>query len=476
MKDIYCLRWSPDGNEILFSAMLSNSSFTNYIIPKLGGKVQPIHLQLNSCWSPDGKLFAGCQIDQKIITLINRETNDTIKTIKLDGDFNWFHEVDWSISGNRLVCLTYEEKNKSFVLWTVNIDGTQQQKIVESNNKIYSPKWSANGDNIYYLQESKGTRNLVKVKISTSDGEAESEPKIINTGLDAYGFSLTKDNKKLIYSKYLINSNLWTLKFSDKGKSFETTKLTSGTIVIKFPTLSPDCEKIAFVNHGNVFLKQVDEEYMEQLTFLNSDCYSPKWSPDGSQLVFFSGSSIRIISLKGVISKVFNKIEIGAQLNWNTDSTILCLKPGNINFYFLNIKTDERKVFFKDDTIGWMYNPISSPDQKKIAAYWDKTVNGLWVISLKDSSQNLLKKGRLFPLKWSPDGKTIYAFEYESTRILSVSTEDGFSQELIKIPFDGVNVLNQDIDITPDGKTIVCTVPEINSDVWMIENFDPDVE
>ena len=33
-----------------------------------------------------------------------------------------------------------------------------------------------------------------------------------------------------------------------------------------------------------------------------------------------------------------------------------------------------------------------------------------------------------------------------------------------------------DIDITPDGKTIICNIEEKNSDVWMIENFDPDVE
>ncbi len=352
-------------------------------------EVQPIHLQLNSCWSPDGKLFAGCQIDQKIITLINRETNDTVKTVKLDGDYNWFHEVDWSISGNRLACLTYKEKNKSFVLWTVNVDGTQQQKIVESNKKIYSPRWSTNSKNIYYLQESKGTRNLVKVEISSSDGGAEGEPKIIYTGLDAYGFSLTKDNKKLIYSKYLINSNLWKLKISDEGKSFETKKLTNGTIAIKFPALSPDCGKIAFVNHGNVFLKQVDEENMEQLTFLASDCYGPKWSPDGNQLAFFSGSSIRIISLEGVISKIFNNIEMGAQLSWNTDSTILCLKPGNIKFLFFEFKNRRPQRSFKDENVGWMYNPISSPDQKKIAVYWDKSINGLWIISLEDSSQNL---------------------------------------------------------------------------------------
>ena len=33
-----------------------------------------------------------------------------------------------------------------------------------------------------------------------------------------------------------------------------------------------------------------------------------------------------------------------------------------------------------------------------------------------------------------------------------------------------------DLSISPDAKTIVCTVQATSSDVWMIENFDPDVE
>ena len=45
-------------------------------------------------------------------------------------------------------------------------------------------------------------------------------------------------------------------------------------------------------------------------------------------------------------------------------------------------------------------------------------------------------------------------------------------KEHIKLPFDDV----WDADISSDGKTIVCNVGEENSDVWMIENFDPDVE
>jgi hypothetical protein len=29
--------------------------------------------------------------------------------------------------------------------------------------------------------------------------------------------------------------------------------------------------------------------------------------------------------------------------------------------------------------------------------------------------------------------------------------------------------------MTPDGKRIVCRVSEVESDIWLAENFDPDV-
>ena len=32
------------------------------------------------------------------------------------------------------------------------------------------------------------------------------------------------------------------------------------------------------------------------------------------------------------------------------------------------------------------------------------------------------------------------------------------------------------ISMTPDGKRIVCNVVELQSDVWLMENFDPEVE
>ena len=99
---------------------------------------------------------------------------------------------------------------------------------------------------------------------------------------------------------------------------------------------------------------------------------------------------------------------------------------------------------------------------------------GLWVISIYDSIQHQLICGYLFPLEWSSDGKFIYAANYEKdlSEILKISSDNGEIIDKIVLPFNKIGLA----DITPDGKTIIFTVDEENSDVWMIENFDPDVE
>ncbi len=58
------LRWSPNGNEIFFSAYFINSSASSYIIPKLGGKAQK--LKFIQIWM----LVAGWKFNSRNFTLI----------------------------------------------------------------------------------------------------------------------------------------------------------------------------------------------------------------------------------------------------------------------------------------------------------------------------------------------------------------------------------------------------------------------
>ena len=122
---------------------------------------------------------------------------------------------------------------------------------------------------------------------------------------------------------------------------------------------------------------------------------------------------------------------------------------------------------------------VTRPDGKSVAIRWNrweqgKNLSGLWLISLEDSSQTLLHRGRFHPIEWSADGKWIYAYNpvQKPIKILKIPASDGDPKALVTLPFDNVN----GISMTPDGRGIVCAVIETQSDVWLMENFDPEVK
>jgi len=107
----------------------------------------------------------------------------------------------------------------------------------------------------------------------------------------------------------------------------------------------------------------------------------------------------------------------------------------------------------------------------------NEIAKGIWVLSLNDSSQKLLIRGNnIDPLGWSEDNRWIYAIDYDKTPldILMISASSGLTKVIYTLPTS--RIVLGDIDISQDGKLIVAAISETNSDVWMIENFDPDVE
>lgn len=85
-----------------------------------------------------------------------------------------------------------------------------------------------------------------------------------------------------------------------------------------------------------------------------------------------------------------------------------------------------------------------------------------------DHSAAPLRAGTLFPVGWSPDGKSVYAFPFTGSALLSISTGGGDPKTIVTFPGEIVNAV-----VTPDGKKFVCDVEDAKSDVWVVDNFDP---
>jgi len=118
----------------------------------------------------------------------------------------------------------------------------------------------------YYLLENESTQDLIKMEIS-SNGSVNGL-QVIQAGLQARGFSITSDSRKLCYTKNINFSNLWSFTYNERKNLFESKKLTEGTSLFANPEISPDGNEIVFSHNENIFKMTSNGDSIKQLTFL----------------------------------------------------------------------------------------------------------------------------------------------------------------------------------------------------------------
>jgi serine/threonine protein kinase len=492
--------WTPDGSEIAVNAIKDSISGA-YLVSRLGGKPHRISDHYIYAWSPDGSQFASVKnngLEKCEIIIVNRSTGDST-SLNL-GEPIWIcNEIDWSPSGDRLLLEMRNKENIQAVwtVWTIKLDGTQKNKIVEGGRKFF-PRWSSKGSAIFYYARAKGEdqSGIWKIPISPKTGKGTKSPSLVLPNYGGAHISLTDDGKYLLYTRETSSSNLWLAKIegSKNSRTVTTQQLTSGTFLHSIPNISPDGRLIAFSrgNSGgsvyNIYLMPIEGGDPTQVTFLNSFNSNPVWSPDGEEIAFGSEERVWKVSAKGGNPYRFNKTYSPreCEIVWAPNPNIIYKKAGYQNYYILNPKTEEETPLFKDEKPDFCIGAYLSPDGKRIAVQAirvtsdTKELFDIWMISLVDSTQKLIfeSKYQVNPIGWSRDGNWLYAYEENLAKenhsnYFKIEVKSGNTQILPTLPF------------TIEGKTrykVVNFGPEIinivqsQSDVWIVENFDPEIK
>ena len=81
-----------------------------------------------------------------------------LKKITPGGSFVYLLYLDWSPDGDEILFQTFDTDGGTLSIGTIKTDGTHQQKILQDSNYIFSPRWSADGNHIYYLRTNGNTR------------------------------------------------------------------------------------------------------------------------------------------------------------------------------------------------------------------------------------------------------------------------------------------------------------------------------
>jgi Tol biopolymer transport system component len=501
--DIENPRWSPDGSEALFlksepalyEAEPTAKNWGISVVSRLGGVARPIFRAALACWfAPDGSQIVTAngaeQSGFKGVRLVNKLTGEA-KEVHLS-DYTWLRVVDCSARAGLILAVT--EASARFQIRTFNPNGSEERKVLEGSDEIYSARWSPTGDSIYYLHGKGSTKQLSKLSVT----RRHAEPAVLADGLQTGEFfTLSADGSRLAYTREDHTSNLWRVDLQNAGKKAkaEISRVTSGTSYYGAPSFSADGRWIAFAlgpnpDETNIFKMQVAGGKPVQVTFFEHvTTASPAWSPDGQRIAFI-GNQNRIPRVwmigtnGGAAQPVGNPTASDTGNNylaWWPSSDIVYQQSGVRNFVKINDKThEESPIILHDQAVGWVPNrAVFSPDGKKVAVFWNRKPEfGLWIIFLEPYSETRLLSGIIYPLGWSSDGKYVYANRAESR---------GSGGEIIRVQVatpnevTSVATLPGDIaeddgaSVSPDGKEIVVTISDEKSDVWLMENFDPSV-
>ncbi len=204
---------------------------------------------------------------------------------------------------------------------------------------------------------------------------------------------------------------------------------------------------------------------------------SPRWSPDGNQIAFASneGGSNKVWIIDAVSGRprqlARTKLSESCLVYWSPGNDILYHRLGNRNYFFLNPVTEEERSLVQDESVGWLSYLQMSHDGRKVAVYWNREPSGIWVISLANHSAQFLTKGSFIPIGWSQDQLSIYLMgnsDSSDNAIYALPASGGAPKIFLTMP----DHLDWAI-ASPDGKKFVCRLGERQSDVWIVENFNP---
>ncbi len=490
-------RWSPDGSELIFTAQKIEELPKVLLISRLGGNPRILGVGGYNCWAYNGTCVATVIGDIKQINLINKTTMESNK-IPIHS-IKWIRGIDWSDQAERFLLISGTESNAA--MWILDPDDGSQHKLLELENTIISARWSNNGKSIFCFQSRNNITELLKYQLDNNEEINLGKTKILASGLEVgWYFTLSADDKNLVYTRDLQYSNLWLTDIIKKNKKNPPAlkQLTEGTYSHFGPSFSPDGRWIAYAMGKypqlNIYKIAVEGGNAIQLTYNNKSNQNPVWSPDGKLIAYGSneGGSIKVWTMRsdGSNQKKYTETELSMnfEIAWTPDNQIFYQQPNIRNFNFLDPVSEIERPLLKNDSLGYLLFPAFSPDGKILAVYWNrveygfieepisesptakrgKHLAGLWYINLDDYSEIYIGDLNQYPIKWSLDGSKLYSYNDVNNSIETISRSGGESIQIFDIEGSCIGA-----DINLINQKIVLSLQEKKSDVWLMQNFNP---
>ena len=270
--------------------------------------------------------------------------------------------------------------NPPHKIYSINIDGTENELLIPANNDLNHFNFSSDGNylattgyisgmdgstwSIYIYNFSTATLQRVTNTSNVWDGDPAYSP---NGSLITFTRTFPASGRNEIW---ILNSDGTNLHYLG---------------VLGFqPKFSPDGTKLAYasITSGNweIYICNADGTGAQKLTNNTSNEFAPVWSPDGSKLVFHSdrdgNSEIYVMKSDGTqMQRLTNDPAYDAQAKWSPDGSQIAfhsdrLGSGRYQIFVMNSDGSNVRqvtnVVYPDQAINptWKPKPITSINDK----------------------------------------------------------------------------------------------------------------
>jgi serine/threonine protein kinase/Tol biopolymer transport system component len=409
---------SPDGSKVLaIDGEGAPPKGPLWSLEVLGGSPRRLGdiIAETAAWSPDSKRLAYSVLGE--LFLANADGSDAHQLTSVRGDIV---NITWSPDGSRLRFDSSETAGTvgQQLEWEVSTSGTDLHRLFQGWHNPPNEccgRWTPDGK--YFVFQSAGQIWAVAQKGSLF-GSASQPVALTSSPLSLSSPVPSKDGHKL----FLIGQTYRGELMRYDAKSAQLTPFLGG-ISAEFVDFSRDGQWVTYVAYreGTLWRSKADGSERVQLTYPPMYPVLPRWSPDGSKIIFFefartAGKPARIyeVSKDGGSPRELLPDDHTQQLdpNWSPDGSKIIF-AGESNdpssaIRVLDLAT--RKISTLPGSDG-LYSPRWSPDGRFVSAF-SADSKTLLLFDFRTEKWSKLAEGSLSWLNWSHDSRYVYVLDF----------------------------------------------------------------
>lgn len=433
---------SPSRSELLVtigSTIGMNSDFQLWGIPVPAGAPHRVGdvLAQDACWAPDGTHFVYAHGSDLYLA-----TPDGTNVRKLATVSGFPRALRYSPDGSRLR-FTIQEKGDASSLWELSNDGKAPHPLLPWWNKPSQEccgTWSPDGK-YYFFQTTTGKAQSIWVIPGARSVFHSDAPVQLTTGPLSFQTPLPSlDGKKLFVIGEQPRVEL--VRYDAKAKQFVPFPLgiSAGDVEV-----SRDGQWIAYVAYpaSTLWRSKIDGSERIQLTFPPVQAHLPRWSPDGTRIVFNDTQpgkpwKLLLVSSSGGATRDLLQISAGAtDATWLPDGNSIVFTRGfgtsTTSIDQVDLTTNQTTKLPGSETL---FSARVSRDGRYVAAL-SSDAKKLMLYDFAAKAWSELAQGGFGFENWSRDDRYIYALddsqENQGESIVRVSIANRKLESLVNL-------------------------------------------